>query len=139
MENEAKTSELVYNYEAKGGDHPRHTWSVVGPAGGVHIWASPITDRRWGKQFYGGVEVHSRTPMYGDEKPSHDECWLIGGPCWHDGTSLYFSENIEPMLRDRADFEPVRSYIEAELHDWYRSKLHTHTPNRADAGTGGKE
>jgi len=116
-------SDLFYNYDKMTSDRDRHTWSVVGPAGGVHIWACPMPEGfNYGERFYGGVEVHSR---HGEGEPHHKNCWLIGGPCWHDGSSLYFSENIEPILRNSdAEFpSSVHEYINAELLDWYRSKL----------------
>lgn len=125
--------DLTYNYQAPKGENRHHIWSVVGQAGGVNIWAHPSAGRSWADEFYGGVEVHSRKPMYGDSAPSHDECWLIGGPCWHDGSSLYFSEHIEPMLRGRnGDFSgAITEYINSELFDWYRSKLDAATRQEA--------
>lgn len=48
-----------------------------------------------------GLEKHSRTPFeYSDKsKPDHADCWLIGGPCWHDGTSLWASEYWMPNFQ----------------------------------------
>lgn len=43
----------------------------------------------------GGVEIHSRTrPRWCDEdqQPDHQACRVLGGPCWHDGSSLAASE-----------------------------------------------
>jgi hypothetical protein len=121
--------ELIYGFKPATVENDRHIWSVVGPAGGVHIWAAPSPwkpgDRFYGQEmFYGGIEVHSRTPMYGDHA-SQDECWLIGGPCWHDGSSLYFSESIEPRLRGYKDewSEGVHEYMRFKLFDWYQSNL----------------
>ncbi|PZQ99178.1 MAG: hypothetical protein DI533_00270 [Cereibacter sphaeroides] len=119
-------SALTYAYEEPKESNVRHLWSVVGPLGGIHIWAasSPAGfDRE--EKYYGGVEVHSRKPMYGATEPSHQECWLLGGPCWHDGTSLYFSENIEPFLR-RATLpfgDSIHEFVNAELLSWYSRKL----------------
>jgi hypothetical protein len=33
-----------------------------------------------------------------DRAPSHKDCWLIGGQCWHDGTSLYAEEHVWPVI-----------------------------------------
>jgi hypothetical protein len=83
--------------------------------------------RGWGEVYYGGVEVHSPKPMYdfGDGKPHHENCWLLKAPCWHDGSSLYFSENIEPMIRGYEGNMPphITEYINSILHDWYGSKF----------------
>lgn len=46
----------------------------------------------------GGIEGHSPTPYSEGDKPSHEHCWLIDGPCWHEGSSLQFSEQIAPYL-----------------------------------------
>lgn len=79
----------------------KHMWEIVGPEGGVHFHVG----------FYGdndpscGLEFHhaARAGYRQDEAPDHIKCPLIGEPCWHDGTSLYASESIwpmvEPMLR----------------------------------------
>lgn len=123
--------ELVFNYSAPdGGDNRQHIWSVVGEKGGVHVWAAPQHPdlaKKWGEKFYGGVEVHSRTRLYdfGDGAPNHKDCWLLKGPCWHDGSSLYFSENIEPIIRHYdGEFPPhITEYINGILADWYSSKF----------------
>ena len=48
-----------------------------------------------------GVETHyASAPDYMDgEAPSHENCWILGGPCWHDGTSLWASEHWLPHFR----------------------------------------
>jgi hypothetical protein len=100
-------------------------WAVVGPAGGVHIWAMPTPESRsavFPGKFYGGVEVHYRTepgPGYSHNK----DCWLLGGPCYHDGSSLYFSERIEPMMRGHLTPEELTQFMNGILREWYRDKL----------------
>lgn len=102
-------------------------WALVGPDGGIHIWARPVSPDRQSfreERFIGGVEVHYRKqPSWADAEPHHEDCWLIGGPCWHDGTSLYFSERIEPMLDAEGDGFTERSheYVRSELEYWYRT------------------
>lgn len=116
--------DLSYNYTPAGEGKNRHIWSVVGPAGGVHIWAQAAPDGfTWEDRYYGGVEVHSRTPMYGDGPPHHEKCWLLDAPCWRDGSSLWFSENVAPMLRDEPFPDGIHEYIRQELADWYRNNL----------------
>jgi len=46
------------------------------------------------------VETHQRTPMsYSSFKvaPDHPDCVVLGGPCWHDGTSLWAHEHWIPL------------------------------------------
>lgn len=124
-------SDLTYRYECEPGHDGglRHTWAITGEHGGVHIWAQELTEPSFsfGDRYIGGVEVHYRAPMYDwDKKPHHNNCWLLNGPCWHDGSSLYFSENIEPMLHgvDGRDVPSgIHEYLNSELFDWYRTKL----------------
>lgn len=124
-------SELQYDYALWNdeGCKPRHVWSVVGEKGGVHIWASEQSAEfasRFGDRFYGGVECHWRNPQYSGCEVSQHSCWLLKGPCYHDGSSLYFSDNIEPMLRcieGETVSEGIHEYLKAELADWYRSKI----------------
>lgn len=124
-------SDLQYGHEYhdKEGREPRHIWFIVGEKGGVHIWATEKSKElsdRFGGRFYGGIECHWRQAQHGEAEVSHDHCWLLKGPCYHDGSSLYFSDHIEPML-DRINGaevpEGVGEYLKAELFDWYRSKI----------------
>lgn len=124
---------LAYRYTF---EEKTHIWSLAGPDGGVHIWATEAPDEQsqemsalFGERFFGGVECHYRSPPYegySHDKPSHDDCWLIGGPCWHDGSSLYFRENIAPLLRgiEGSAVPPsLHEYLNAELLDWYRANI----------------
>lgn len=119
-------SELIYSYEkhAKDGRQPRFVWAVVGPNGGVHIWAQAHDDEtaaRYGERFYGGVECH--WPVSAGEA-LHQECWLLKGPCRHDGSSLYFSEYIGPMLSlENVEGEIIATYMRNQLADWYADKI----------------
>lgn len=105
---------LAWQYRViiRGGrDH--HTWALNGPRGGIHVDAWEDTggwrDARW----MGGIEGHSPTRReYDSEKPSHEHCWLLGGPCWHEGSSLQFSEQIAPYLT-----EPGKPFTESDHID----------------------
>jgi hypothetical protein len=47
--------------------------------------------------FSFGLEFHS--PVAIDDRPAdHRRCFLLDGPCWHEGTSLGASETFEDMF-----------------------------------------
>ena len=77
-------------------------WIVVGTLGAIDFHYSHAhleVTRRFG--VAGGVEFHYRAaPEYMEsDEPSHDQCWILGGRCWHDGTSLWASEYWIPLLQ----------------------------------------
>jgi hypothetical protein len=77
-----------------------HIWSVVGAAGGLHLHITePKEDSQ--RRPHGGFEIHRRKP-YGDshDAPTHKDCWLVGGPCWHDGSSLWADEYWIPRWKN---------------------------------------
>ena len=122
---------MDYDFQIHGAETPnrRFVWSLRGEKGGVHIWAQfadPKVESLIGGRFYGGVELHYPHPPYdfSPEEPPVSDCWLLHGDCWPDGSSLYFSEHIAPMIRMSED-DPARitEWINAELLDWYRSHL----------------
>lgn len=103
----------------------RQSWFVVGPLGAIEIWASPYVDGAFSQRFYGGVEVHSYSPLYPDQSPLDTTCHLLGQPCYCDGSSLYFSEHIERHLPNEGDpiSETTLRYLQSELCDWYARKF----------------
>lgn len=67
----------------------------------LRVHREEMRDPNAGRCDWCGTEAVSRTPArdYEEGKPAdHNDCWLIGGPCWHDGTSLYASEFMIPLL-----------------------------------------
>ena len=74
-----------------------HSYELVGARGGLHLHISGPHKYDSGEHWSAGLEFHSRVPLR-DEPPSHDRCWLLDGPCWHDGTSLYAQEHYLPMV-----------------------------------------
>lgn len=73
-------------------DHPnRRSWVLRRPAGAIEIWRAT----GWAG---GGIEVHRHVAT--DEKNDRAHCWLLGGPCAHDGSSLAFSRQVAPLLGD---------------------------------------
>lgn len=88
----------------------RHNWEFVGPRGGVNFHVS-ITD---GYGETAGLEFHH---FSGDGAPDHVNCPLTGGHCWHDGTSLYASETLWPMIKpilQSGDHETIFRFLEQE-------------------------
>ena len=119
------SDDLKYNYiPASEENRKTHMWTLVGPLGAVHIWAAPQPESPFKSgEFYGGVECHFPAPPseYSPQEAPICDCWLTGKPCWPDGSSLAFTDNIEPFLRHaRRPFpDGVHSYINNILLDWY--------------------
>lgn len=65
-----------------------------------------------------GLEFHRFQCPDGESAPSHTDCPIAGGRCWHDGTSLYATERlwpmIQPLLKD-GDHEAVFRILEGEV------------------------
>ncbi len=82
--------------------NPKHMWKVVLAGGGIHLYVADMGENynpEYGERYSGGIEIHYRhPPSYMDhEPPSHDECFLLKAPCWHDGSSLQASEYWIPL------------------------------------------
>ncbi len=101
----------------------RHEWSLIGPRGGIHFHASQRPEYDAADAIC-GLEFH-RYERQGDNAPSHTPCWLLGAPCWHDGTSLYAGETlwprIEPLLR-AGNHDAVFRILEREYHEHHAFK-----------------
>jgi|GEM_PF-1259725 len=77
----------------------RHSWELRGPIGGIHFHASLSRNDEYEPSC--GLEFHHCfDPSGGNQAPHHTNCHVTGGQCWHDGTSLYASEHIWPIVRD---------------------------------------
>jgi hypothetical protein len=83
----------LYKWEKSFG-HVRHHWELRSKHGGVHFHVSEVE----GYSTTAGLEFHSIYPR-GDDAPSHVNCPITGGRCWHDGTSLYATETLWPMIK----------------------------------------
>jgi len=90
-----KYSHRKYTYTPGYSGFGAHMWQLVGAKGGVHFTA---TFYKAGEYPTCGLEMHFREPP-DDSAPSQTNCWLIGGPCWHEGTSLYASETLWPQIK----------------------------------------
>lgn len=98
----------------------RHIWACQNELGGVHIWAQLYQHSNLSEQYYGGIEVHSPKPLYDPTEPhSHDSCWLIGGPCWHDGSGLAFEDHVLPLIRELGT-ENILQHLKPILIKWHK-------------------
>lgn len=98
-----------------------HKWSVISARLAVHLHIRTLKYRPGSdipREPHGGIEFHSRSPWPSspDSAPDHDQCWLLKGPCWHDGSSLQASEYWIPRWqRDPNDHEGMFAALAAEL------------------------
>jgi len=102
---------------------PKHIWTCVGRHGAVHLHITDMGEafaKKYGDQYSAGLECHCRQPprYMADDAPANEKCWLIGGPCWHDGTSLYAQESYVPFwLGSPHDHERMFRRLEGEYRD----------------------
>ena len=81
-----------------------YSYELIGSKGGAHLHIRGPHNYDGEDRWTAGLELHSRTPLYADTPPSHDECWLLHCPCWHDGTTAYAQRRFLPLfLIDRHD------------------------------------
>lgn len=89
----------------------RHQWELIGPKGGMHFHASEYKG-----EWSCGLETHY-LERQGDRAPSQVSCWLLHAPCWHDGTSLYATEHVWPIIGayiKRGEHEKIFEFLEHE-------------------------
>lgn len=103
-----------YTYQNRFGN-PSHQWELVGPDGGIHFHFNHLKDY----SDTAGLEFHhSRSANYRPETaPDHTHCPLTGEPCWHDGTSMYATETLLPVIKpmlEIGDHESVFRLLERE-------------------------
>jgi len=100
----------------------RHHWELVGPRGGIHFHAT--IDEKYGDSC--GLEYHHSEPVgpYEHTAPHHKDCPVIGGNCWHDGTSLYANETLWPWISSclkTGDHDEIFQILEREfIHHFSR-------------------
>lgn len=90
----------------------------VSGKGAVEAWRtrSPEGHEWTGTGYYGGIEVHRKNnpgeKWWGGHMRS---CWVTGGECWTDGSSLAF-DSVEHFFDNP-------SYIQSVLMDWADGRL----------------
>ena len=100
----------------------RESYLYITEVGTVEAWRTKAGDADpfWNPTgYYGGIEVHSKTPMYDGQKPLGRHCELTHGDCYTDGSSLAF-EQVER-------FFDTPAYVFSVLADWAESNLNTIT------------
>lgn len=117
-----------HKYEwTRRGDWVTHRWELVGPYGGLHLSAQLHAPKKMSEASQYdpacGLEIHYATaPEYmRNQAPSHTNCHLAGGRCWHDGTSLYARETLWPE---------VEHYLRSGAHDHVFSLLEREAQKR---------
>lgn len=89
-------------------------WSVLGPDCGIHLSLKMTPFDKW----VGGIEFHRGFMVPGDRAPDHINCWLIGRPCWHDGSSLQVEERWIPLWEANiGDHEMMLTQLLGELNE----------------------
>lgn len=100
----------------------RHNWSLRGPRGGINFHVSINDNRDYDPSC--GLEFHKDfDPTNGQEAAHHKNCWLTGGKCWHNGTSLYASEYVWPYVEERlrmGEHEAVFRFLEREYNAHFK-------------------
>jgi hypothetical protein len=108
----------------------RHVWTCIGRHGAMHLHIADMGEenaKKYGDQFSGGLETHYRQPPkhMRDDAPSQDKCWLLGQPCWHDGTSLYVSERVIPLWRiDPTNIDRMFEFLQREYCERFEQNNH---------------
>ena len=93
----------------------RDSYIYLTEQGAVEGWRAPTVANRFGETHYGGIEVHSKTPLYADHRANPEPCQWTQGVCYHDGSSLAFDQ-IRPYFNDPETMFSV-------LAEWAESKL----------------
>jgi hypothetical protein len=120
--------DLSHKYEYRCEIHRSHgmgwmyLYIIIGRHGAIHLHFTEYDEDRI-KQTpalampCGGLEAHYREPpdYMKDQAPSHSPCQILGQPCWHDGTSLYASETLYPLWKDRRSEPEVFEWLVREM------------------------
>lgn len=95
----------------------KYSYEIIGEHGGAHLHVAGPHVYDGGQHWTAGLELHSRKPLYSGP-PSHDKCWLIKCPCWHDGISSYAQDHFLPM-----HFAEDHGRIFREMTEWADSQF----------------
>lgn len=108
----------AYTYNPSYFGSRSHTYELTGREGAIHFHVTEFKPGEWS----GSLEEHRRVAPDGvDRPPSQLNCRLLGGPCWHDGTSLYASEVLIPRWHTNfPNHDAVFQWMAREFDDRFR-------------------
>jgi hypothetical protein len=121
-----KFNNKKYTYSKPFGS-PRHNWEIVGAKAAIHFSVCTYEERH--NLFPACVlEFHYFSPpdYMKDNAPSHVDCKLAGGKCWHDGTSLYAFETLWPLVQPylkHGEHEAIFRILEMEYENKFPSSV----------------
>ena len=116
-------------------DHGRHgvdmTWYLRGPDLAVQFvvstgWDHPVADRQegWRLAHHGPIPAdigfHSDRPVYDGQETMTDDCHLLSGVCYYDGSGLNASEGFR-LLRSEGD-KAVWAWMSDYYRHWYTER-----------------
>lgn len=113
-----KWHQSINSYDEDGNESmQREMFVYITDDGAVEGWRSPSSGFDQGliypTGYFGGIEVHSKTPRYESQQPMPTHCQWTGGTCYPDGSSMAF----DAIARH---FESP-GFVFAVLEDWVRS------------------
>lgn len=96
-----------------------HSWVIESASGAVQLWFR-VYDKI-DLEMAGGVENHYREcPYYMEGRaPSYHNCSIVGGICWHDGSSMA-ADNFREVMHN--EYAPNHSLAFSMLHDYVIDK-----------------
>lgn len=108
-------------------------WAIIGDAGAVEFQGIAHCVGMNDRDAYNlsfkpyGIEYHFRTPPeYSAGKPAdHENCWLIGGPCWHDGSSMAADDLTSHTICCNR-FASIWSWLEQRYTEMFGPEEHSH-------------
>lgn len=72
----------------------------------------------------GGVELHSKAPLYNaDDEPHSRNCLATGGACWKDGSSLVGFKLTHRHVIGAFDEEALWGYLEDRYHEAFSKEV----------------
>lgn len=93
----------------------RDSYLYITEQGAIEGWQAPYLHPEPGEEHYGGIEIHSKLPLYDGQQPHPEPCQWTRGVCYHDGSSLAYDQ-----IRDFFD-APTLMFM--ELRAWAESKF----------------
>ena len=106
----------MFSRARHGGQH--FSIVVLGDEGAIEFHFVTMDDRKYDHAgtfplSSMGVEMHKRVS---ESEANRGHCDLAGGPCYHDGTSLWASETVMPAFMSGGS-EAVYPYLERCYRD----------------------